>query len=372
MGALNYARKRAAANPDVPTSFAANPDVSEPRSTHGPPRSGSSVGTPPGRVGLAGVSSDASTRMSGLNAVGFRWNTGDENVDYWYPQGITGTSDHSEALTFDDKRLLIVSWYNKTDEQPSRGARITIADITDLGDVSYRHLLLVEPFEGDDGPDFGPAEYDSGVAALHVGGIAWYGPYLYVADTVQGLRVYDMERIFRPSNFDDTSRIGVSGDRADAHGYLYAVPRIGRFRLTSESCRVRFSFVGMNPESDPPVLITGEYITPEIDGRLVTWPLDPETHELETREGTTRAQEAVVIGQNRAQGALWIDGSFYVSASSQDGGHGRLYKGRPGVDNESINWVRGAEDLYWERSHGLMWTPAEHPGTRDVVGVPVF
>lgn len=85
-------------------------------------------------------------------------------------------------------------WYNKTDDQPSRGARITIADITDLNDVSYRHLLLVEP------------------------------------------------------------------------------------------------------EAFPPELIT-------------------------------------------------------VSASSQDGSYGRLYKGRPGESNQSINWVRGAEDLYWERGH---------------------
>ena len=323
------------------------------------------------RDGRAGLSSSATQRLAGQGAVGFRWNTGDEQVGYWYPQGITGTSDAEANERFDGRRLLMVSWYNKTDDRPTRGARITVADIDDLQNVRYRHLLLVDPEDEGDGPDFGPAEYDSG-NALHVGGIVWYGNYLYAADTAQGVRVYDLGRIFQPTHTDDTERVGISAGRSDAHGYAYAVPRIARYRLTSESCRVRFSFIGLDRQSDPPALVTGEYFSDHPNGRLVVWPLDPETHLPEVRQGITKGVDAVVIGQTRSQGGVRVGEHFYVSSSSQQGSFGLLYKNRAGQQSTSVPWVYGAEDLYHERSHGLLWTPAEHPGTRDVVAVPVF
>jgi hypothetical protein len=31
---------------------------------------------------------------------------------------------------------------------------------------------------------------------VHAGGVAWYGNYLYVADTEAGLRVFDLRKIF--------------------------------------------------------------------------------------------------------------------------------------------------------------------------------
>ncbi|MFU8805349.1 MAG: hypothetical protein ACNA8W_16170, partial [Bradymonadaceae bacterium] len=321
------------------------------------------------RVGRAGLSNATQTRLSGLNPVGFRWNTGDENVSYWYPQGITGSSDTSADDRYEGRRLVMTSWYHKTDERPTRGVRISLADITDLGDVTYRHMLLVDPVETADGPDYGPAEYDSG-NALHAGGIVWIGEYLYVVDTVRGIRIYDLSRIFRLSHVDDTTRIGISGDRSDAHGYRYAIPRIARYRLTSDSCAVRFAFVGLERDSIPPVFVTGEYFSDHPNGKVVTWPVDPQTGLLEARQGTTRATQSVVIGQTRAQGALRVQDRFYVSSSSQDGSNGRLYTLRPGQANTSVNWVYGAEDLYHERGPDLVWTTAEHPGSRDVVAIP--
>jgi hypothetical protein len=323
------------------------------------------------REGRAGLSASATQRLAGQGAVGFRWNTGDEQVSYWYPQGITGTSDKEDDERFAGRRLLVVSWYHKTEEQPTRGARITVADISNLQDVRYRHLLLVDPVDTDDGPSFGPAEYDSG-SALHVGGIVWYGDYLYVADTSQGMRIYDLARIFQPTNTDDATGIGISNGRSDAHGYLYAVPRIGRWRLTDDSCRVRFSFIGLDRQADTPALVTGEYQGDHPNGRLVVWPLDPSTQRLEVRQGITKGIDAVVIGQTRAQGGVRVGDDFFVSSSSQEGSFGLLYKNRPGLQSTSVPWVYGAEDLYHERGEGLLWTPAEHPGTRDVVAVPVF
>jgi hypothetical protein len=49
----------------------------------------------------------------------------------------------------------------------------------------YRHVLLVEPYRDRAGnPSFR-------AVPVHAGGIAWYGHYLYVADTYAGFRVFD-------------------------------------------------------------------------------------------------------------------------------------------------------------------------------------
>ncbi|RDV37842.1 hypothetical protein DV096_12060 [Bradymonadaceae bacterium TMQ3] len=323
------------------------------------------------RQGRAGLRSSFATRLSGLGAVGFRWNAGDDDVSYWYPQGISGSSDAEASGLVEGRRVIMTSWYHKTEARPTKGARLSVADISDLSDVRYRHLLLVDPVEAGGEVNYTSASYDSG-NALHAGGIVWWGSYLYVVDTMKGIRVYDLGRMFRPSHTDDTSAIGIRGGRSDAHGYLFAVPRIARYRLTSESCPVRFSFVGLDRQSEPPALVTGEYFSDHAQAKMVVWPLDAATGLLETRQGSTVASRGLVIGQTRAQGGTRVGGDFYVSSSSQDGSNGRLYKGRPGGRNTSVNWVYGAEDLYYERAHDRIWTTAEHPGARDVVGIERF
>lgn len=313
------------------------------------------------REGRAGLSSAASSRLAGLNARGFRWNSGDENVTYWYPQGISGSADAG----LEGQSLILVSWYHKTDARPTKGVRLSLADVSDLSNVRYRHLLLVEPTA--DGEDFGPAEYDSG-GALHAGGIAWIGDRIYVADTAQGLRIFDLSRAFAPTNTNDTSRIGVSGGRSDAHGYAYAVPRVGRYVRALDTCRSRFSFVARGDVDGQPALITGAYDADTPNGRLVAWPLDLDTGLLAGGD-VTYASAAAIGGQTRIQGALRHGDVWYLSSSSQDGSDGRLYAARGGQESDSVRWVRGAEDLYLDENDRL-WTPAEHPGARDVVSIP--
>ena len=75
--------------------------------------------------------------------------------------------------------------------------------------------------------------------------------------------------------------------------------------------------------------------------------------------------------QTRMQGALRWEGNYYISSSSQAGNYGRLYRTRAGRESSISAWVYGAEDLYYERASGVVWTPAEHPNFRDVVGIPL-
>lgn len=323
------------------------------------------------RDARSGITSQSASRLSGLSAKGFRWNTGDDNVNYWYPQGITGSSDAAANGKVNGKKWLITAWYNKTTDRPTKGVRLALADISDLNNVKYRLLVLVDPYEESNGKaNYKEAAYDGG-DALHAGGIIWYGDYLYVADTSRGFRIYDLSRIFSPKDTSNKDKVGISGSNSHAFSYAYAVPRIARYRLTPNSCATRFSFIGLDRDSNPPAIVSGEYFADHHNGKLVTWPLNPTTKLLETRQGTTRASAAAIIGQTRAQGSLRRNGFYYVSSSSQDGSNGRLYKGKPGQTNTSVNWVYGAEDVYLQRDTGRIWTNAEHPGRRDVVSIPL-
>ncbi len=325
------------------------------------------------RDGVAGVTQQTADRLVNHAWQGFRWNSGDMAVSYWYPQGISSSSDAADSGRIADRRLLMVSWYHKTDTRPTKGVRISLADITDLDNVSYRHMLLVEPLQGASGVDIGPAQNDYGdFNALHAGGIVWYGDLLYVADTAYGLRVFDLSRIIQVSHTDDTGRIGITSTRIDAHGYRYAIPQLARYELTAESCPLRFSFAGLDRSADPHRIVTGEYASDHPSGRIVAWQIDAATGWLDARAGEVRGVDAYVSGQTRMQGALTLDGNVYISSSSQTASSfGRLYRTRPGMESSISAWPYGCEDLSYERDTTLIWTAAEHPGTRDVVGIPL-
>jgi len=324
------------------------------------------------REGRPGISAGAADRLRNHDFVGVRWNDGDEDVDYWMPQGITGGSDALGAGRPEGRRLFLVSWYHKTDDRPSKGVRVSLLDLSDPAAPRYRHLLLVEPVGGAGGPSFAATEYDGG-GALHAGGIVWWGDRLYVADTHQGLRVFDLGRIVRIPDTDDKRRIGVSPGRVDAHGYRYVVPQVDRYRPVAGACPVKFSFVSLDRSTDPPTLLSGEYHANHPRGRLVHWRLDPGSGWLEEEaDGVVRGVDGRISGQTRMQGALTWQRDYYLSSSSQVGNLGRLYRTRPGRESRITAWPRGCEDLYLERDTGLVWTATEHAGSREVVGIPLL
>jgi len=329
-------------------------------------------------VDWAGVLANLNRRTRGTGAThrtaipqladGFTWNAGDDNVDYWMPQGITGSSDAAAGGLVAGRRLLLVSWYHKDAEGggPQRGVRVSVVDWNLVGRAvdDYRHLLLVEPTVGPDGvPDFRAVE-------IHAGGIAWVGRWLFVADTRHGLRVFDMERVMEVATGED--RMGRQGDRWYARGYRYVIPQVARYDVVSEprGCPVRFSFVALDRSTDPLSLVTGEYHADDRRARVLRWHLDPETDLPWAPPGGVAPVEAYLAGRTKVQGAVSWNGAWYLSCSSQWTRFGRLYRTGTGFDGGWLAWAYGAEDLYHERDRGLLWTPAEHPGTRDVVAVP--
>ena len=110
---------------------------------------------------------------------GFRWNDGDMSTPDWVPQGLT-------AGVSGTTNVAIVAWHY-TLSSPDKGVRISVADISDmsLSAVNYRHVLLVRP----------TASGNFTIIPEHGGGLAWYGNYLYMADTSDGIRVFDLTQI---------------------------------------------------------------------------------------------------------------------------------------------------------------------------------
>lgn len=135
-------------------------------------------------------------------------------------QGITSTADALGDGTYEGKNGWLVSWYQDT---PLRSVRITFVD---RADDSYRHVMLINPTAND----------NFATVPIHAGGIVWSGNTLWVVDTNNGIRVFDMSQIWEV----DTTGEGVGkmlGGGYFAATYKYVIPQ------------VRYLIISINPTS---------------------------------------------------------------------------------------------------------------------------
>ena len=282
---------------------------------------------------------------------GLSWNDADVDTPKWWPQGITTSADAGPGHLGgdDDRRILVSSWYAKTAGGRNLGSRISVLDLDSL---AYRHVLLVEATEAEDGePALRPL-------LAHAGGLVWCGPYLHVAGTRRGLFSCRVDDLIRVDSTDD------------ALGYRYVLPvRFGYDARAEEGTeQMRYSFLSLDRGADPPALVAGEYGRDEMTRRLVRYPLDPHTAHLAAHDdGSSRPVRLDEEGLGHMQGAVVVDGTYYVTASRGPRTAGLLHVGRPG------HWrtVRralppGPEDIsYWPATDTL-WSLSEHPGSRYV------
>ena len=297
---------------------------------------------------------------------GFTWESGDVNVDYWWPQGVSGTATAYPGGAYNGRKVAIVAWYHKPEldsaGSPDKGVRVAIVDTTDLSDLRYRLALLVAPTTIGGTPTYGAVK-------VHAGGIAWYRDYLYVADTSNGLRVFDMTRILRVQT-GDKDAIGKVNESAGYHaaGYRYVIPQVTRYKLCGGTCCARFSFVAVDPSTTPPSLLAGEYTATELSGRLHRWPLNTTTGRMLETAGVVQATEALFPGVAKMQGAHSHDGKYFV-ATSKGSSNGTLHVGTVGSTLKKRSWVVGPEDLHWSPYSDNLWTASEYPGKRWVYAV---
>lgn len=286
-----------------------------------------------------------SCRLGALKNVRTSWyycfDAEDSQTLKWTPQGVTGVSDARLGETWQGTKPLAVSWYHSDHcrKKVTCGVRISFLD-TRTG--RYRHVLLVEPKVNS------AHHYSYDAVSVHAGGIAWYGNYLYVADTSHGLRVFDVRRIFdldpdgNPatddrqqdrdvrSNATDTGKVGRHDNVFYGLGYRYVMPQVRRYfhRAATGACgvgRSRHSYVSVDRSTAPDTLVTGEYctkpkhVTTPHHGRVARYAIDQGTGLLRmTGSGPfTRAVPGTVyqLPDWYVQGAANYRGTWYLNRS---------------------------------------------------------
>lgn len=281
---------------------------------------------------------------------GFFWDSGDLAVDYWIPQGLAGG-------TAGTRSFIAVSWHYENIGDPNpptdgtdKGSRISFAEVSSLSaGVTYRHVLFVEP-DGTRG--IKPVN-------IHVGGLAWSGSLLYVADTSRGLRVFDLSRISRVSTANNCNTIaGKSGNDVCAYGYEYVLPQVGGYYFPSglsASCKPLFSFVALDRSTTPHTLISGEYDNDAtgIYSRVLRWPLT-------STGGFMKATGAWYAGSRNVQGAIASGSKFFMNATRYSGA---LITGSVGSPSRVLkasddDWGWMPEGMYISAA-GNLWVSTE-------------
>lgn len=328
------------------------------------------------------------------------WDPGDSATEEWIPQGMTGVSDAQTDELWGSRKPLVTAWYDKAG---GKGVRLSFLDPQTAipGDPDgrrYRHVLLVEPYYN----SYGHVSYKA--VDVHAGGIAWYKYYLYVADTLNGLRVFDMRSILdlnpdQNASVDDTTLDGLKSNVRDeaqigrqnnvyySHTYRYVMPQVASYKFVSAqgnssaaTCVAtgapKASYISVDrSNSAAPALIMGEYCdsddTHPEKGRVGALPVDDATGLLKSANGVVGATGAFYLPRDLTQGAARYDGMYFFNRSwtTHSGSLRRatVSGGRLVDQGANITNAVGPEDLSFEHGQGVpgggtqyLWSLTEH------------
>lgn len=315
------------------------------------------------RTGTEVAAAEIPGRPPGVRSA-FGWESGDQGVEYWIPQGITGSFDGMASGTVGSRKLVLVSWYYEQANDPGstveKGVRIAIADVTNPAAVGYRFALLVEPVASGGRTDFAPVR-------IHAGGLAWVGDYLYVPVTGSGFRVFDLAHILKVDTSKDALGYDAATGAYHAHSYAYAIPQVGVY-TDAGACDSVFSFVALDRSTSS--LLSGEYSSEVPTGRLMRWPIDLATGRLvETERGRVVPDGVWFIGHTHVQGALSRGETFWLSSSRPVAGAGELVRTGASGAPATFPWVDAPEDLAFDPATNELWCASEHVDKRFVFSV---
>ena len=307
---------------------------------------------------------------------GFQWDSGDQAVTYWIPQGMT-------AGVSGGRNVVIVAWHYPL-SGPDKGVRVSIADVTDMGasHVPYRHALLVEPSTSG---NYVPVP-------VHGGGLAWVGNYLYMVDTANGIRVFDLTQIREvdtPAACD--AAIGDTGSLWCAYGYRFIIPQVSRYAVPatksdgtpiSASCKPKFSFMGKDTRNSP-VLLTGEFCnttdqpcvqdpagSPGMGGRLYRWALNGTTNRLQTVSTYISPSKAYKMNERNIQGVApvmlqfggaYAPDTYWLSATRRSGALFSVSQTDPvrALYADQSEWPWVPEGMHATSTGTNLWTATE-------------
>ncbi|WP_249219463.1 hypothetical protein [Chitinophaga sp. HK235] len=303
---------------------------------------------------------------------GFKWNSGDEQTQDWRPQGITGFS-------WGGKKFLLVTWYGVDPStiaginNQHKGVRVSLVDISDMNNITYRHILLVQNAANMSNSALYKASNPYTQLAsfcpvtIHAGGVAYYAGKIYVADTNLGIRVFDLSTMVSAAGDSSESRIGQeSNGDLKAFNYGYILPQIGYYKITNAK---PFSCIELGEGATPgeKYLWTGQYITssetatPQVFG----FPIDA------SGQVSTSTQPTITTPVDNDSGHVYgMQGVFRAGSktfmtttgnSSYLGSTARLVRYNDGTTaGTRYRWPHGAEDLFRDTATGYLWNLTEY------------
>lgn len=305
---------------------------------------------------------------TGNQVKGFKWDFEDERTEEWRPQGITG-------FTWAGKTYLAITWYaiSPTDivgiKNEHKGVRLAIVDISDMNNITYNYILLVQNISNSNTPLLYDKPKNTFTqkgnyipVTMHAGGLTYFNQKLYIADTSLGLRVFDLNQIIS-ATADPTNNAVGKEDNGDlkAFNYDYILPQSGYFKITDGS---PFSCVALGEGATPSDLRlwTAQYQTTGSMAKVLGYPI--------AADGIVSGPATVVNPKDAAGGVMYgMQGVYrkgsltYVSKtgnSSSNGSTARLAKYVDGASAATYYpWPHGAEDLHLD-TDGLLWSMTEY------------
>lgn len=259
--------------------------------------------------------------------------------------------------------MILIDWYDNTGL--GKGVRVSFIDRTASGAASYRNALLVEPFADASGnPSFRAVK-------VHGGGLMWYGNSLFLVDTNNGIRVFDMDHIYKVSIGEGIGRI--SSTVYEAFNYAFVIPQSRSYKASALATPMRWSFISLDRTTTPDSIVVGEYAADDTvpAPRFVRFGIDATTRRLFTTSSVATATWAYQVDILRMQGATSINGKFFISRSNGSGTKGDLITWVPGntANIHTGAFTPGCEDLSYNHNADELWTLTEHPGQRTFFAV---
>ncbi|KAK2749390.1 hypothetical protein FQN57_006322 [Myotisia sp. PD_48] len=286
-----------------------------------------------------------------------RWESKAEGFDdfgtkAWVPQGLTSSADAAKGGKWEGKDAFIVSWHDKDDTS----VRVTFVDNSN---DKYRHVLLVVP----DGKD------NFKRLAIHAGGIMWYGNTLWVVDTDRGIRVFDLNNIWRVESGDGVGK--KAGGGYSAQGYEFVIPQIRAYHWTPDQA-FKFSWISLDRQGGGDTLMVGEFRdSNKYPIRFVKWPLDATTQRLKMdSKKVAVASWAYCVGILRVQGAVSHGKDIYISRSGLKRGPSDLFTWKSPAKSYKNNagfLPPGPEDLTFNPTTNTFATVTEFPNKRWIL-----
>ena len=203
----------------------------------------------------------------------------------------------------------------------------------------------------------------------HFGGLAWAWPYLYVADTSKGMRVFDLRMFLKVDTSADCKKYaGNHNGKYCGYNYAYVLPQVGGYYYPEEmngSCKPKFSFIGLENANDKLSIMSGEYVkyttsNEAIDGRLVRWPLGSDGKMRTNAAHIVQSEAAWYSGSLNLQGGVtYTKGNKTYFLLNSTRSYGTLYVGVEGSQTTAYkNWGRMPEGMYLT-SQDNVWVSTE-------------